>query len=92
MAADSKTNNFVSRARAVSPQLIEILAIIDGLSAEWFANGYNDEGADEIEDSDLLGENQTITALELQQLMYTLDTARTTLDGAHRSNLQVTRP
>lgn len=88
----AKVNNFVSRARGISPEFLDLLATLDGLSSEWFANEYNSGGANEITDADLIGENQAITASQLQQLMFTIDTARTTIDGSHRSNLQIARP
>lgn len=92
MEAPAKVNNFVSRARQSAPEILEVLALADGLAEEWFANGYNGGGLNEITDEQLLGDNTAISATELQNLMYTLDTLKNTLDGAHRSNLQVARP
>lgn len=88
----AKINNFVSRARQVAPQLLELLADLDGLSAEWFANGYNLGGANEILESDLAGDNQAITVAQLQNLMFTIDTTKNAVDGGHRSNLWVAHP
>ena len=88
----AKINNFVSRARQEAPILLEVLAVLDGMSAEWFANGYNEGGANQITDADLEGDNEAITAEQLRLLIFTYHTLKNTADGAHRSNLWVAHP
>lgn len=87
-----KVNNFTTRVRSIAPQVLDLLAQADGLSAEWFANQWNSGGNQEIVDADLLGDNAELSAAELQLVMFTIDTFKNTLDGAHRSNLHVARP
>lgn len=92
MPDTSKINDFVSRARQAAPELLEMIATLDGLTEEWLSNGYGSGSPNEIIADDLIGDNQAITPAQLQNLMFTYDTARNAVDGAHRSNLQVARP
>lgn len=86
-----KANNFTTRARAIVPQVLELVQACEGLSGEWFANQWNQGGAQQINDVDLLGENAELTAAQLQALVFTIDTIRSTIDGAHRTNLYIAR-
>jgi hypothetical protein len=91
-ALNPKINDFTSRARQLAPQIIEVLETLDSLSVEWFSNGYNSNGGNEIEQENLIGENAALTVADLQDLIFTYDTLRSTMDGGHRSNMQIARP
>lgn len=88
----NKKANFVSRAVQLAVENSDMLNSNANLLEEWFANGYASGQQNEIEDADIFGENQHLTAIQLQALMFTLSEIKSLTDGAHENNLYALKP
>ena len=84
----SSKANLISRYRAVSRQLLDVMALEQGLKTEYDALGFGDI----ITDADFTGANEGVTKTQFTSAVASFATIRATYATGHVTNLAKVAP